>query len=101
MAMPVALVIGVVASTRPRLANGALAVAGVIFTIPSFALFGLFLAPLGIGFRPAVLTLALYSIVPVLRNTIVGLREVPADALEAAAGMGMTSGQMLWRVRLP
>ena len=101
VAVPVAVTVGVLASTRPRLAGAALGVAGVIITIPSFALFGLFIAPLGLGFRPAVATLALYSLLPVLRNTIVGLQEVPSDILEAARGMGMTAQQALWRVRMP
>ena len=101
LAVPVAVAVGVLASSRPRLAGVALAVAGVIITIPSFALFGLLIAPLGLGFRPAVATLALYALLPVLRNTIVGLAEVPADVVEAARGMGMTGRQALWRVRLP
>ena len=101
LAVPLAVVVGVLASSRPRLAGVALAVAGVIITIPSFALFGLLIAPLGLGFRPAVATLALYALLPVLRNTIVGLEEVPADVVEAARGMGMTGRQALWRVRLP
>jgi osmoprotectant transport system permease protein len=101
LAVPVAVAVGVLASSRPRLAGAALAVAGVIITIPSFALFGALIAPLGLGFRPAVATLALYSLLPVLRNTIVGLAEVPADVLEAARGMGMTGRQALWRVRMP
>ena len=101
LAVPVAVVVGVLASSRPRLAGVALAVAGVIITIPSFALFGVLIAPLGLGFRPAVATLALYALLPVLRNTIVGLAEVPADVVEAARGMGMTGRQALWRVRLP
>ena len=79
LAVPVAVAVGVLASSRPRLAGVALAVAGVIITIPSFALFGLLIAPLGLGFRPAVATLALYALLPVLRNTIVGLAEVPAE----------------------
>jgi osmoprotectant transport system permease protein len=101
IAVPVAVVVGVLASTRPRLAGVTLGVAGVIITIPSFALFGLFIAPLGLGFQPAVATLALYSLLPVLRNTIVGLQEVPSEIVEAARGMGMTARQSLWRVRLP
>ena len=101
LAVPVAVVVGVLASSRPRLADAALAVAGVIITIPSFALFGALIAPLGLGFRPAVATLALYSLLPVLRNTIVGLAEVPAEVVEAARGMGMTGRQALWRVRMP
>ena len=101
LAVPLAVLVGVLASNRPRLAGVALSVAGVIITIPSFALFGVLIAPLGLGFRPAVVTLALYSLLPVLRNTIVGLGEVPADVTEAARGMGMTGRQLLWRVQMP
>src|SRR5581483_9817486 len=61
----------------------------------------LLVAPLGLGTAPAVAALALYSVLPVLRNTVVGLREVPSEAVEAARGMGMTETQSLWRVRLP
>ena len=74
---------------------------GVLYTIPSLALYALLVAPLGLGTAPAVAALALYSVLPVLRNTVVGLTEVPADAIEAARGMGMTETQALWRVRLP
>src|SRR5687768_6343097 len=88
IAGPIAVVVGILASTRPRLASASLAIAGVIITIPSFALFGALIAPLGLGFRPTVATLALYSLLPVLRNTVVGLAEVPDEVVEAARGMG-------------
>jgi osmoprotectant transport system permease protein len=93
--------LGVVAARRPRFAAVAVGAAGVVFTIPSLALFALMVGPLGLGRGPAVAALALYSVLPVLRNTVVGLREVPADAVEAARGMGMTEAQTLWRVSLP
>ena len=76
-------------------------ITGLLYTIPSLALFALLVGPLGLGTAPAVAALALYSVLPVLRNTVVGLQEVPADAVEAARGMGMTEAQALWRVRLP
>ena len=101
IAVPIAVAVGVLAASRPRLAGAALAVAGVIITIPSFALFGALIAPLGLGFRPAVATLALYSLLPVLRNTIVGLEEVPPEIVEAARGMGMNERQVLARARMP
>jgi osmoprotectant transport system permease protein len=101
VAVPPAVALGVAAAHRPRLAALAVGVAGVIFTIPSLALFALLVGPLGLGTAPAVAALALYSVLPVLRNTVVGLAEVPADAVEAARGMGMTEIQALWRVRLP
>lgn len=101
LAIPPAVAIGVAAARRPRLAGVAIGSAGVIFTIPSLALFALLVGPLGLGTAPAVAALALYSVLPVLRNTVVGLQEVPPDAIEAARGMGMTERQALWRVRLP
>jgi osmoprotectant transport system permease protein len=101
LAIPPAVAIGVAAARRPRLAGLAIGSAGVIFTIPSLALFALLVGPLGLGTAPAVAALALYSVLPVLRNTVVGLQEVPPDAIEAARGMGMTERQALWRVRLP
>ncbi len=101
LAVPPAVAIGVAAARRPRLAGLAIGSAGVIFTIPSLALFALLVGPLGLGTTPAVSALALYSVLPVLRNTVVGLQEVPPDAIEAARGMGMTERQALWRVRLP
>jgi osmoprotectant transport system permease protein len=101
IAVPPAMALGVAAARRPRLAAVAVGTAGVIFTIPSLALFALLVAPLGLGTPPAVAALALYSVLPVLRNTVVGLSEVPGEAIEAARGMGMTETQALWRVRLP
>lgn len=99
--MPPAVALGVATAPRPRLAAAVVGVAGVIFTVPSLALFALLVAPLGLGTAPAVAALALYSVLPVLRNTVVGLGEVPVEAVEAARGMGMTEAQALWRVRIP
>ena len=101
IAVPPAVALGVATARRPRLASLAVSTAGVIFTIPSLALFAVLVAPLGLGTAPAAAALALYSVLPVLRNTVVGLNEVPPDAVEAAAGMGMTERQTLWRIRLP
>lgn len=107
-AMAIAIAIGVPLGmaivSRPRLRNAALAVASVFQTIPSLALFG-FLIPLpflgGIGARTAIIALVLYALLPILRNTYVGLTSVDPAILEAAEGMGMTEQQILFRVRLP
>ena len=101
IAVPPAVALGVAAAGRPRLATWAVGTAGVVFTVPSLALLAVLVGPLGLGRPPAVAALALYSVLPVLRNTVVGLVEVPADAVEAARGMGMTDTQALWRVRFP
>ena len=101
VAVPVAVLLGVAVARRRSLAAATIGVAGVIFTVPSLALFGLFVVPLGIGTSPAVAALALYALLPVLRNTVVGLTEVPSDVVEAARGMGMTEAQTLRRVKFP
>jgi len=89
---------------RPTLRNVALALASIFQTIPSLALFG-FLIPIpfigGIGRRTAIVALVLYALLPILRNTYVGLTGIDPAVLEAAEAMGMTESQILWRVRLP
>jgi osmoprotectant transport system permease protein len=89
---------------RPALRTAALGVASVFQTIPSLALFG-FLIPIpfigGIGPRTAIVALVLYALLPILRNTYVGLTSIDPAVLEAAEAMGMTNIQILIRVRLP
>jgi osmoprotectant transport system permease protein len=100
-AVPLSVLVGIWGADRRRVAALALGIAGVIITIPSYALFGLLIGPFGIGSKPAVIALALYSVLPVLRNTIVGIQQVPPATVEAARGMGMTERQVFVRVRLP
>jgi len=84
---------------RPRLI--ALGVTGVFLTIPSFALFGLLIGPLGLGATPAVVALTMYGLLPIVRNTIVGLRSVDPAVVESAQGMGMGRYRRLLRIELP
>jgi osmoprotectant transport system permease protein len=84
------------------LAAPVLAAVGVIQTIPGLALLALMVPLLGrIGVVPALLALTLYSVLPVLRNTVTGALEVDRNVLEAARGIGMTASQTLFRVQLP
>ena len=69
--------------------------------VPSVGILVLFYALFGLGLRPAVLALAIYGLLPVLRNTLVGVQGVDPAAVESARGMGMTTLQSLWRVELP
>jgi osmoprotectant transport system permease protein len=89
---------------RPALRTIALGIANIFQTIPSLALFG-FLIPIpfigGIGKRTAIVALVLYALLPILRNTYVGLTAIDPAILEAAEAMGMTRAQILFRVRLP
>jgi osmoprotectant transport system permease protein len=103
-AIAIAVPLGMFIVHRPTLRNVALALASIFQTIPSLALFG-FLIPIpfigGIGRRTAIVALVLYALLPILRNTYVGLTGIDPAVLEAAEAMGMTESQILWRVRLP
>lgn len=79
----------------------ALGVAGVFLTIPSFALFGLLITPLGLGSGPAIVALTLYALLPVIRNTVVGLRELDPAVVESARAMGMGRLRVLGTIELP
>ena len=104
LAIAIAVPLGMLIVHRPTLRNIALALASIFQTIPSLALFG-FLIPIpfigGIGRRTAIVALVLYALLPILRNTYVGLTGIDAAVFEAAEAMGMTQSQILWRVRLP
>jgi osmoprotectant transport system permease protein len=72
-----------------------------LYTIPSLALFELLVAPVGANVYSAEIALVSYTLLILFRNILTGLREVPAEVLDAAEGMGMTRGQLLLRVQLP
>jgi osmoprotectant transport system permease protein len=87
---------------RPR--EVVLAIAGIFLTIPSIALFGLFIRapdPFGLSRTSVVTALVMYSLLPIVRNTIVGLREVDPAVVESAEGMGMGRFARLFRIELP
>ena len=104
IAIAIAVPLGMALVSHARLRAPAMAIASIFQTIPSLALFG-FLIPLpflgGIGAHTAIVALVLYALLPILRNTYVGLTEVDPAILEAAEAMGMTNRQILFRVRLP
>jgi osmoprotectant transport system permease protein len=95
----VALGIATYRTERPR--EFVLAITGTFLTIPSFALFILLLGPLGLGWPPVLFALVLYGLLPVVRNTITGLREVDPAVIESAQGMGLNRRQRLLRIELP
>ncbi len=116
-----ALVIGLLLAWRmtqtQSLRHALFPVLNVIQTIPSIALFGLLMAPLawiavqlpalghagisGVGIAPAVIALFMYALLPIVRSALAGLEQVPAEAVHAGRGMGMSARQLLWRVELP
>lgn len=102
IAVAIAVPLGMLIVQHPHLRTIALGVASIFQTIPSLALFG-FLIPIpfigGIGRRTAIVALVLYALLPILRNTYVGLTNIDPAILEAAEAMGMTHAQILLRVR--
>jgi len=98
-----AISVGVAIGTErsPRARSALLAASGTILTIPSFALFGLLIPVFGLGVAPTILALTVYAIFPILRNTVTGLETVDSAVIDAARGMGMSSGRLLRIVRLP
>jgi osmoprotectant transport system permease protein len=104
LAIAIGVPLGMLIVRRPALRAVALALASIFQTIPSLALFG-FLIPIpflgGVGKRTAVVALVLYALLPILRNTYVGLTGIDPTVLESAEAMGMTPSQILLRVRLP
>jgi osmoprotectant transport system permease protein len=104
MAILIGVPLGLLLVHRKFLRTIALGIASILQTIPSLALFG-FLIPIpfigGIGKRTAIVALALYALLPILRNTYVGLTSIDAAVLESAEAMGMTTAQILLRVRFP
>src|SRR5919202_1091871 len=103
IAVSVGIPTGLLLTRRERWKRPVLAVANVLQTVPSLALFG-FLIPLpfvGIGARAAVVALVLYALLPVIRNTVTGVEGVEGSVREAAVGMGMTDAQLLRQVELP
>lgn len=78
-----------------------LTVAATMLTIPSFALFGLFIPLFGLGALPTIVALTLYATFPILRNVVTGLESVPAEVEEAAKGMGLSTARRMAVVRVP
>lgn len=116
-AVAVGIPVGIWCHRNPKLRDAVLNVLNIVQTIPSIALFGILIGPLGwvaanipgasalgirgIGTAPAFVALFLYSLLPVVVNTVVGLAGVPREANDAARGLGMTDRQRLFDVELP
>lgn len=93
--------IGIVITRYKRLADPILTIAGLFQTIPSIAFFGILIPLLGIGKRTAILVLFLYALLPIIKNTYTGIKEVSPFMIDAGRGMGMTNFQILRMVELP
>lgn len=101
IAICIAVPLGIWLARHKKYAEIFIGTVGVIQTIPSLALLGFMIPLLGIGKVPAMVALVLYALLPILRNTYIGISEVSPGSIEAGTGMGMTRWQLLFMVQLP
>ena len=103
LASAVAIPTGFLIARRGRLARWVVGAANVVQTVPALALMSILMLGLGLGLgaRTVIVTVLLYSLLPIVRNTCAGIRGIPPQVLDAARGMGMTALQTVLRVELP
>jgi osmoprotectant transport system permease protein len=97
----IAFVLALVARRRRWLVGPIIGLTGVLYTLPSLALFFLLLPITGRGSTTAIIALTAYTLQIIFRNIVIGLDNVPPEAKDAGRGMGLTDRQLLWRVELP
>jgi osmoprotectant transport system permease protein len=93
--------LGVAVYRRERAATIVLAIVGTFLTIPSFALLAMFIPIFGLGYEPTIVALVMYALLPIVRNTVTGLRAVSPAVTESARGMGMGTARRMLRIELP
>lgn len=93
--------LGILAARKPRIGQAIMKVVGTLQTVPSIALLALMIPLFGIGVVPAIVALVLYGLLPVVANTRAGLRQIPADLIDAAEGIGLSDKQVLTWVEIP
>jgi osmoprotectant transport system permease protein len=101
IACAISLVVGIWAARHDRVLRWALGLSGVLYTIPTLALLALLIPVVGLGRANAIICMVAFALMILVRNVAVGIREVPADVVEAARGMGMSAREILRRIELP
>ncbi|MCA9074832.1 MAG: ABC transporter permease subunit [Planctomycetaceae bacterium] len=101
LAILLAVPLGIVAAKRPRFGQVLLGIVGIVQTIPSLVLFVVLIPFLGVGPKPAIFALLLYSLLPVVRNTHAGLTNIPESLLESAAALGLRPAARMRLIELP
>ena len=101
ISLAIALPLGILTARRPALYVATMSVTGVLYTIPALALFAFLIPFMGLGKPPAITALVLYSLLILVRNIAIGIRELPAELIEAADGMGYGRARRLWHIELP
>ncbi|MBC6308008.1 ABC transporter permease [Listeria sp. FSL L7-1582] len=97
----VAVPVGILLTRSPKIANFVIGIVSVLQTVPSLAILAFIIPILGVGKIPAIVALFIYSVLPIMRNTFIGVRGVDKNLIESGRGMGMTSWQLVKNVELP
>jgi len=101
IAFVLSLAIGIAAARSQRVFDAAIAVSGILYTVPTLAFLALLIPIVGLGKTNAIICMVAFSLMILVRNIATGIREVPADVTDAARGMGMSATEVLWKVELP
>lgn len=97
----IAIPLGILVSRNKKIAQFTIGITSILQTIPSLALLAIVVPFLGVGRKPAIFALVIYSLLPILRNTVLGMEGVDENTMDAAKGMGMNSFQQIFKVQLP
>lgn len=97
----VAVPLGIALTRSEKLSQYVISFVSILQTVPSLALLALMIPLFGVGKLPAIVALFIYSLLPILRNTYIGILGVRSDIVDAAKGMGMTRQQQIWKVKVP
>ena len=101
LALVIGLALGILIAQQDRFSLPVLGTINFIYTIPSIALFGILLPLTGLGNNTAIIALTVYALLPIVRNTYAGLKNIDPTIIEAGIGMGSTEWQLLWKIKLP
>lgn len=101
IALMIAVPLGIMASRFKRLYTPVVGVLGIMYTIPSIALFALMIPFFGLGFKSALIALVAYSQMILVRNIVTGIRGIEPSVIESARGMGMGKWRILWKIEFP
>jgi len=101
IAAAISFALGVWAARRPRVFAATLAATGALYTIPTLAFLALLIPLVGLGKTNVIIAMVAFSLVIMTRNVATGIRDVPAEIVEAAKGMGMSGREVLFRIELP
>lgn len=96
-----AIPVGITISANKRLTQWVISISSILQTIPSMALLAMIVPILGVGKLPATVALFIYSLLPILRNTVLGMQSVDENLVDAAKGMGLTRIQVIFKVKIP